>query len=538
MATEILQRFKNLIFGLPEQPQAVQPQPKAVAGPYLYGSSGGQKWQGGLSSSGHTTSINHSVTLQNGRSAWHESPQARSLITRRRDITVDKGLPVEPTPAWEVLGITDDKFKEEWVRDHEQRFDMFMSSKQCHRSGTMTGYQIQRLYELFDGRDNDQFVRFFYSRDKRLVSPLQLEFVDPTQIIGTGFTDSNGYQNWNDGILRNDKGEETAYKVRVKKKTATGYEYENVEIPARGARSKRVFMIHGYEQEYAGQGRGYSPLHFAVQNLENIVDLTSSKIKKDINQSGMVGFVKPGENSPASDPHEGHTTAGPLTGGVTSTLNADGEYEFCVSSIPELNNREPGSNFYANLDAGETIEFLKDTSKGVEFDVFVTSVMSYLSAAYNLPIEVVLMKFNANYSASRAALLMAWQIGRIKQDDLKADLMDYIWEMWLSEEIAAGRTQAPGWNDPRLRQAWMRYRLQGPPLPSISPKDDIAAVEKELKFSLNTQERAARERNGSSARQNAVINTKQFGLTPAVPWEDEPEKADNRKPGEGSSDHE
>jgi capsid protein len=539
MATEILQRLKNLIFGLPE-PQSTQNLPvKAVAGPYLYGGqTGGGKWFRGLSSSGSATAINAAETLQNARNASHESTQARLLINRPRDITVDQGLKLEPTPAWSQLGITDDDFKERWTTDHEERFDMYMSSKQCHRSETMTGYQVQRLWKLMDERDNDQFGRFYYNRDRRLMSPLQLELIDSTQICGTAWLDTYGNYGYIDGIQRDSAGKELSYLVRIKKRDKNGVvTYEKKEIPARGARSKRIFMFHGYEQEYAGQGRGFSKLHSNLQDFENIVDYVSAVTKKAINQSGMVGFIEPSENNPASNPFEDNQGGPiPLPEGLTVTDNTEsGEFQ-CIADS-EYTSRIPGSDLVANLREGEKIKFLEDTAPGPQFDAYITSIFKHVSASKGWPIEVILMAFNSNYSASRAALLEAWRTGRIGQADLKADLMDNWWEMWLAEEIAAGRTQAPGWNDPLLKQAWMKYRLQGPPLPSISPRDDLAAIGDKLKFGLTTQDREARAINNSDARQNNTINTKMFAETPTVPWEDKPEDGTEPSPGEGSSDN-
>ena len=492
---------------------------------------GGEKWSGGLSNSGGVTTVNVQKTLQNARSAVHESPEAKLMVTRPRDLTIDVGLKLEPSPAWEQLGITNDEQKEEWTRDHEQRFDMYMSSKQCHRSEQMTGYQIQRLWSYFDNRDNDQFARFYYSRNRSLVSPLQLELIDPTQIMGSAVVDSSGFMNWIDGISRDSKGKEVAYKVRIREKTGKTWRWKTVEIPAKGARSGKIHMIHDFEAEYAGQNRGYSKLHFGLQNFENIVDYVSAVVKKAINQNDLVGFIEPGDNAPASNPFESgqHNV---IPGSVISDDAEAGEF-VCIR--PEYTTRVPGSDFVASLMAGEKVKFLQDTAPGPQFDAFITSIFKHVSAARGWPIEVILMAFNSNYSASRAALLEAFRTAKIDQANIKAGLIDFWWEMWLSEEIAAGRTSAPGWNDPRLRQAWMRYTLQGPSLPSISPRDDIAAAETELKLSLTTQERLSRSRNGSSAEKNIIENTKMFEKSPAPYWADEPKPAEP-KAGEGSGD--
>lgn len=507
---------------------------------------GGEKWQGGISQNGGVTVIDTAKTLQNARSASHQSPQARVMIERPATLAVDTGLKLEPTPAWKTLGITDDSFKEQWTSEHEERFDLYMSSKQCHRSGINTGYQLQQLWAWCDGRDNDQFGRLFYSKDRNLVSPVQLEFVDPTIVNRSGFTGAGIYTQssagyWTDtvgnqyslkdGILRNSKNQEVGFTVRVPKKTGSGF--ETVIIPAIGSRSKRVHMFHGYKQEYPGQGRGFSKLHFALQDFQSIVDYVSSIVKKAINQGGITGYVKPGENAPSSNPMEDQQ-GGPI---VDDSLEEDEiitAADYCFERT-EYKSRVPGSDFYANLMPGETIEFPKDTAPGPEFDKFITSIFKYVSAARGYPIEVILMAFNSNYSASRAALLEAWRTGRISQQDIKADLMDIWWEMWLSEEIAAGRSHAPGWNDPRLRQAWMRYILQGPPLPSIDPGKDIAASEKKIKYQISTQKREAREMNGSDVNQNIIVNKKLFAETPTVPWEDEPEPAGTPEPEEPNS---
>lgn len=493
--------------------------PQAYANQLLGVLTGGEKWRGGISNGGQPTLIDASKTLQNARSATHQSPQARVLVNRSRDLTVDTGLKLEPSPAWDVLGITDDEFKSKWKTEHEERFDMYMDSKHGHRSQTMTGYQLQRLWSACDMRDNDQFARLFYNRNKSLTSPVQIEFVDPTLIRGTAYVDSVGQQNWQDGILRNDQNVEIAYKIYVKKRVNGQMTWDTLEVPAKGARSGRVFMFHGYEAEYTGQGRGFSKLHPMLQDFQSIVDFVSATVKKAINQGDMVGFVKPSEDAPASNPLEDQQ-GGPPIPDINVTDDATAE-EFCWYRN-EYTKKVPGSDFFANLQPGESIEFLKDTSPNAQFDAFLTSLFKYCTAALGYPIEVILMSFNSNYSASRAALLEAWRTGRIAQANIKADLMDIWWEMWLSEEIAAGRTVAPGWQDPRLKQAWMRYRLQGPTLPSISPRDDAGSFETLLKLNLTTQERLARQVNGSDAKQNIATNAKLFEQSPTPYWEDEP----------------
>jgi len=563
MRTNIATRFKNMISAMfpaasaqPAKEPSYNRRKETALSPVqiwaLAKLNSGQKWPRGISGSSAPTIIDSGITLQNVRRTFHESVELRALITRRRDIAIDRGLKVEPMPAWDILGIKDEGFKDAWITEREERFDIYMQSKQCHRAGLMTGYQMQRLWGMFDGRDNDQFARFFYNRDASLMNPVQLEFIDPTQILGNSYTDTIGMQDlqypstnvissnfggmiWRDGIKRNERGEEIAYNVRVKIRENGQWRWKNVEIPAKGARSGRIFMIHGFEPEYAGQGRGYSRFHFAIQDLQQITDYKAAHLAKAIKQSDMIGFIEPGDN-PSSNPFEDLMDSGPQVSKDFAIVDNEEDGEFQLLR-PEYATRVPGSDFIANLREKEKIKFLEDTAPVAQFDMYLTSMFTYLSAASGDPIETVLMKFNANYSASRAALLQAQRNGIIMQDDVKADLMDAWYLMHLSEDIASGRVKAAGWQDPVLRMAWSRYRLQGPALPSISPRDDLASIGDKLKYSLTTQDREARQLNGSSAKANATQNAKMFKLTPTVPWEDEPEAAEIPKTGQGSSNN-
>lgn len=509
-----------------------------ITGPFtnpnygILGETGGAKYPAGMSSSGSGVIIDVLETLQNARAASHLSPHARTLIKRATDLTVDKGLPLEPTPAWEQLGIDDEDFKEKWISDHEQRFHMFMASKQIHRSQTMTGYQLQRFGQMCSNRDNDQYIRVYYNRSPEYMSPVQIEFIDPTQIRGGACVDSYGNQfSGSNGIEYDEAGRETAYLIRSRQREKNGtWKWTNTRVPARGPRSGRVYMFHWFNQEYTGQGRGFSPLHFCVQELENILDYQLSQIKLAINQSSFVGWVVPSEDKPASNPNEILQGISGFEDDLPITVTIDeSKQQYRVVNVKELNNRAPGSNFYTNLNAGEDIKFPSQTAPNSSFDKFLTSVFSYISAARGWPLEVVVMMYNSNYSASRAAILDAWRTGGIERDDIDADMMSIVYHMWLSEEIAAGRSQCPGWSDPRLKQAWLQHRLQAPAIPSIDPGKDRAAIEKDLKFQLTTQDAAARALNGSRVKDNIVRNRKTFAETPNVPWDDAPAQAETKE---------
>jgi len=495
---------------------------------HTYGSgSDGSKWPYGLSASGRGRILNHSLLRRNARDAYHESSQARALVDRYADTVADVGLMLEATPKAEILGITPEQ-AEAWADDVEQRFDSWARAKVQHRAGLMNFYQSHRLYQICQHRDNDTFIRLYYSGEKHLLNPLQWEFIDPDQIQGWGFTSTFGPQYSQDGIKRDEQGREVEYRVWVPDLSKPGY-YKSVDVPARGSRSKRIFMLHGFSQEYAGQLRGYSRLSQAIQDFENITDFTSAQIKKAINQSSIMMYTKPAEDKDATNPFEDIATnrgAGPIPSLYGTAPDFDGTTDAAdalaatvsYSPLPEATLDTPGSVGVFNLTGGEDLKAFPETAPSESFDSFVHSFTSYLAAASSMPIEVLLMKFDKNFSASRASLILFWRVAQIWREEMASDFLNPVYEMWLSEEIAAGRISAPGWLDPRLKAAWINNRWVGSPMPNIDPSKTAAADKQYVEMGAVTLDRLARNHNGSSGKANRAKLAREFEELPNAPW--------------------
>lgn len=479
----------------------------------------GAKWYAGLSANGQSPVIDHYLTRQNARSAFHDNSTARAVVERFADTVAHIGLRVESTPRSEILGISQDEAKN-WARQAEQSFDIWARSKKSLICETMNFYQAQRLAAVFQQRDNDYFVRLHYSRG--LSNPLQIQFIDPNQIKGSGYTSTHGYNAQDDGIERDENGREIAYKIWIEQKDFT---YKDITVQAM-SRSGRRFMLHCFQPEYAGQKRGYSRLHSALQEFENLTDFTSAEIKKAINQSAFAMYVKPSKDKPASNPLEGYSsgasgpivTQNPGTNEVSAAATTEIPGSLYYQPTPEATFTRPGSAILFGLDSDEDLQAFPNTSPTAEFGKFVDAFTSYLCSSFGIPIEVMLMKFSENYSASRASLILFWQTAKIWQDELAADFLNPIYEEFLTGEIASGRLMAPGWSDPMLRQAWLANNWIGVPMPSIDPSKDAKATELHLKYGLTTIDRESKNLNGSDAESNARKLTQEYRNLPLSPY--------------------
>lgn len=482
--------------------------------------SGGAGWPYGVANRGRSRTLNHHRMLMNGRDAYHDSVQARAIVSRKADSVAAIGLRVEPTPVASVLGITDQAALE-WSRDVAHRYDLCMRDKKQNRSETMTGYQSQWFYMNSKERDNDVFIRIYYSGDRGLQSPVQFEFIDPTQIRGHAITSTGGpYFKFPDGIERDERGREKSYKIWVSDNDGR---IKDVTVQRIGPKSKRLFMLHGFTPEYAGQGRGYSPLGYAIQKFENITDFESAHIKKAINLSSTILKVE-NDNYDPGDFTEG--VGGGQDAGPSQTVDEYGAaaepssealgVDPKVHRMQGMEVNEPGSAVLIATQRGDKIGEIGGKAPADSYDAFLDSFTAHLSAATGMPIEVLLMRFNQNYSASRATLILFWRKVVIDREEMAADYLFPHYEMWLSEEIASGRIQAPGWSDPVLKAAWLNAAWVGQPLPDIDPSKTAKAAVERTALGHLTGKRGAREYNGSDFDTNAATIEREYDERPRL----------------------
>lgn len=502
---------------------------------WLGAGSDGSKYPGGLSSSGASPILDHHLLMQNARSAYHDTVAAHAVVERFADTVIGHGLRLESTPDADILGITPEQ-AEEWSRNTEARFHSWARNKKCSRSENMNFYQKQRLAEVQRQRDGEYFVRFFRSKRSDLLNPLQIKFVDPAQIRGYASTSTYGFQTYEDGISRNDAGKEIAYQIYSfdkEKKT-----YKPVEIKANGPKSGLLQMLHSYEQQYADQGRGYTKQAHALQEFENLTDFVLAQIKKAINQSNIVGVVEPSLTEPASNPLEEITNAvaGPRVETMSPIpgLTSDEAAEFQFHPMAEATTQSPGSILIGSLQAGEKYKNAVNSAPSDSYRDFVEAFTSHISASMSMPGEVLMMKFGSSYSASRALLVMFWRIVEIGRMCHAIDFLNPTYEAWLEGEIAYGRISAPGWSDPRLREAWLCNNWIGDPMPNIDPMRTAKSDQIYATIGATTLNRIARTLNGSEAKANMATLTREYEDLPAAPWD--PKQAEPMDENEGNPD--
>ena len=474
----------------------------------------GAKYPGGMSKpfGGHLW--NHWQTRQQARDIVEDSIHAYGMVHRKADTIVDQGLRVHSTPDSATLGLSPEE-ADAIAQKMDSIFDAWCRSKDQHRAGLLNFYEATHLLGIEDTRDNNEFIRYFYSQRADLLNPLQYEIIDANQIRGDAFTSTISIsQRTIDGIERDAAGNETLYHVWVQDAGSPPPPPRDVPIPKYGEKSGRLMMTHGFRAEYAGQQRGYSLLGVSAQEWQELENYILSIIIKARNQSQLVLAVE-NTQQPSSNPMENFALppqAGPVGldstlmsgSSVNTTLEPSGLVGF--TPIAEAAFDNPGATALTQLAQGDQIKMLGNTVPGPEFDRFVDAYLEGILPAYGMSLELYKIKFEASYSAARAGLAVIWRKVEMDRAFLDRNFIAPTREMVISCEIAAGRLSLPGFNNPRMRAAWLRHRVIGTPPIQVDPTKELAADEGYLALHATTPDDIAYHHNGSSFRDNLARN--------------------------------
>jgi len=504
--------------GVPAAVEASTPHSYYYRHPYT-----GASIRGGLSAV-PDLSIDISTMRRHVRKSEQSSPITKSLINRDVETVIGDGLTITPEPQADIIGLSLEEAAE-WSRGVASAFDLWATSPGSVLGfGRTNFYELQKMAYRSFSRDGELLAVLHYQKNKRLLNPLRVQLFDVEQLRGYPSVSTGGFIDKSaDGIRRDENGTPVAYQIWQEK---DGVQMP-VELPARLA-GGRLCVLHGFDPIFAGQGRGIPELGASIQWLADILKLTNAEVQKAINHASLSVFVESTSDEGAANPFESltktHDVWSKITGGGEEeeggTGAAAGEEEpeqERFYEMPEARMDAPGIGVF-NLPGHQTIKPFQSTAPSAGFKEFVEELFSFVGASRGQSLETVLMRFDGNYNKARAALLLMWRVAQNKRNMIGNFFLLPIYEMWLSEEIAAGRITARGWSDPLIRQAWLRCHLVGAPLPNIDPEKTMRAAGLEVLYGISTLEDKAMETNGSSFEANAEKLRKEFAALNLPPW--------------------
>lgn len=449
---------------------------------------------------------NNTTLRQRGRMLYMSSPVATSAIKTNRTSVIGIGLQLRSRIDREVLGMTPEQAKE-WQRKTEAEFALWANRKQaCDAIGVnnFSGLQQLALQSWLMSGDcfplvkrykaspiNPYTLRLHLIEADRVATPTETGFFMSSITEGKTKEGNRIY----DGVEIDGEGMIVAYHIRnTYPYQVTAEKTEWIRVPAYGKLTGLPNILHVMDSERPDQYRGVTFLAPVIEELLQLRRYTESELMGALVQSFFTAWIKT-DTDPAEIPIN--------EAGSDNVVGMDGYVPDNIS-LSE-NDYEMGPATVLHLEEDEDVVFGNPNIPTAGFKDFVDTVCELVGAALEIPKDILLKNFNSSYSASRGAMLHAWEAFKMRRKWFVDDFCQPVYELWLAEAVAIGRIKAPGFfNDPLIRDAWCGSTWIGPAQGQLDPTKEAKAAIINVDRGFKTHEQVTVEMDGGDWEENVA----------------------------------
>lgn len=424
--------------------------------------------------------VDNLETLRNrSRDLYMGAPLATGALKTLRTNIVGSGLMLNAQVDTEFLRLTDEQAKK-WENDVEREWRLWAETVQCDAERRQTFYQLQSLVLLSAVMSGDVFVTMPVVKRAGSVYDLRIGVIEADRVCNPNRLDTVPGKNVVGGVEVDDYGATKAYWIAKhhpdSRPRGTNWQQDWVRVQAFGEKTGRRNVLHIMcDAERPAQRRGVPLLAPVIESLKQLTRYGEAELMAAVVAGMFTVFIK--SNSPQTPLGQMFPPNGPAS--------ADpGAYEL-------------GNGAIVGLEEGESVEIANPARPNSTFETFVQAVCRQVGAALEVPYELLIKNFTASYSASRASLLEAWKMFRMRREWLVNSFCQPIYEEWLTEAVAKGRVQAPGFfDDPAIRAAWCGADWFGDAQGQLDPLKEANAAKVRVEEGFSTREREAAELTG------------------------------------------
>jgi lambda family phage portal protein len=410
--------------------------------------------------------------------------------------TIGSGLSLQCRPDYEFLGMSEEE-SGTWCDNVEREFRSWAESPDCDVTRTQNFYQLQDLVfrSMFESGDVFSLLPFVATQTSSSPYQLKIQVIEADRVDNPRIT--AGMQPVNlspfpfaiekdgkrivSGVEVDSLGAPIAYWIANQHpldfQFATGVVWER--YPAFGAKTGRRNVLHILRRLRPGQNRGVPELAPIIESLKQMDRYAEAEINKAVISAMFTAFV--------------------------TTPEAEGLATGFADEIPEnpplLPNRQSevalGNGSVVGLGPGETVEFADPKSPNANFGAFSEAFLQQVGVAIGLPYEVLVKHFTSSYSASRAAIIQAWQVFKQRRDFMSSSFCSPVYEAWMEEAVALGRVDAPGFfDDIGIRHAYLGCEWIGDAPSQIDPLKEIQAAQLRVELGVSDLKSETMEMRG------------------------------------------
>lgn len=464
-----------------------------------------QGWAAGAGSANADTVLDLPALRARSRDLLRNAPLAEGAVSTLETNVIGTGMTPRPTINRRRLGL-DDKAAEEFETGAAELFGMWAASKDCDLTRSQSFEELQALAfrSTLENGDALMVERF----RQRAGSPwgFCLQLIEGDRLCNPNFGPDRA--DMVAGVELDDDGAPKSYHVSSRHPGdmllgSTGMTW--AALPAFSPTSGRRMVHHLYARKRIDQARGLPLLAPVIEPFRQLAKYSEAEMMAAVINACFAMSFK----SPTGDLGAGLEREAPVGGSGADRAHT------------EVGIIEPGTQ--VDLQPDEEIAPIQAGRPNAEFGPFTNAILRQIGVGLGVPFEIVVMHFEASYSASRGAIELLWQTVTRRQAWTARNICQPAYEGVLGEAIARGWLHAPGYfEDPFIRQAYNRAAWVAATKPQLDPVKEATAAEKWIALGVKSVDRVAREVTGETFGAVHVQRVREHaerveaGLEPAV----------------------
>ena len=427
-----------------------------------------------------------SALRQRSRDLYEGGGLARSGVNTLTTSVCGWGIMPKPKIDGDFLGLTDEA-REETERNILREWRLWAENKMCDAERQQNFYDLQQLAFLSMLMSGDVFVLFGMKENPRTPYQTTIRLIEADRICNpdsSGNSESKESDSGGriiDGVEIDKEGVVIRYYIASRSPIAANDNSELTWTPidAFGGDTGYENILHIMTHERPEQRRGVPLVAAEIEGLKQFSRYMNAEIAGKLVSAMLTVFI-------TSKDDDGKA-------GMEDAVNEDEK----VTDDELKLELAPGAIY--DLPPGKHPETVDPKRSDTQFEVFVNTFIMVIASSMGIPKEVLVKKYESNYTAARAALLDFWRTVKVYRRRFNSGFNQPIYEQWLAEAVAAGRIEAPGFfDDPIVRQAWCGCSWMGASMGHVDPLKEVNAAEARIRNNISTEEQEAMEYNGNN----------------------------------------
>ena len=457
---------------------------------------GTRNWRPGGDSANAAITPDLPELRSRSRDLVRNTPLATGAVGTLTTSVVGTGLALRASVDRDILGWTEEQATA-WRQTTEKEFRLW--SKQADMTRVQGFEELQALVFRSVLESGDVLIGRRFREDRGDAYGLKLQVIEGDRLSNP----QNGMDSATlvAGVEHSPNGVPIAYHVSSNHPGDLNPRAQQwTRVTARDKTGSPV-MLHLFDRQRPDQARGVPFLAPVIEAIKQLGDYSDAEVRAAVVSAMFTVFVTSAEAD----------GLGSIVGDNENVSDKEKEIEL-------------GHGAIIDLMPGESVEQANPLRPNTNYNEFVLAITRQIGVALGMPFEVLTMSFTSSYSASRAALEMAWKFYTVRRMWLARRMCQPAYEWFLAEAVARGRISAPGFfGDPLVRSAYCAAEWIGPARIQIDPLKEANADAKDLESRVKTREQIILERTGGTfedkhdqlVRENVMAE--EGGLNPPEP---------------------